>query len=82
VVRGAGEPRDDEHEGGVDTLILSYAELLTVLRERPRSGDLVIEVRGADGRWQVLERRSFPYLVRGVERVPLVFTEDTVDDDE
>ncbi len=82
VVRGAGEPRDDEHEGGVDTLILSYAELLTVLRERPRSGDLVIEVQDADGRWQVLERRSFPYLVRGVERVPLVFTEDTTDDDE
>ncbi len=82
VVRGAGEPRDDEHEGGIDTLILSYAELLTVLRERPRSGDLVIEVQGADGRWQVLERRSFPYLVRGVERVPLVFTEDTTDDEE
>ncbi|TVR85082.1 MAG: hypothetical protein EA416_17565 [Trueperaceae bacterium] len=82
VVRGAGEPRDDEHEGGVDTLILSYAELLTVLRERPRSGDLVIEVQDADGRWQVLERRSFPYLVRGVERVPLAFTEDTTDDDE
>jgi len=82
VVRGAGEPRDDEHEGGVDTLILSYAELLTVLRERPRSGDLVIEVRGADGRWQVLERRSLPYLVRGVERVPLVFTAEAADDDE
>ena len=82
VVRGAGEPRDDEHEGGVDTLILSYAELLTVLRERPRSGDLVVEVRAADGRWQVLERRSFPYLVRGVERVPLVFTEDSNDDDD
>lgn len=75
VVRGAAEPRDDEHDGGIDTLILSYAELLTVLRERPRSGDLVIEVRGADGRWQVLERRGFPYLVRGVERVPLVATE-------
>ncbi len=75
VVRGAAEPRDDEHEGGIDTVILSYAELLTVLRERPRSGDLVIEVRGADGRWQLLERRSFPYLVRGVERVPLVMSE-------
>jgi hypothetical protein len=79
VVRGAGEPRDDEHDGGIDTLILSYAELLTVLRERPRSGDLVVEVRDADGRWQVLERRSFPYQVRGVERVPLVFPEGDSD---
>lgn len=75
VVRGAGVPRDDEHEGGVDTLVLSYAELLTVLRERPRSGDLVVEVRGADGRWELLERRSFPYLVRGLVRVPLPLTE-------
>ena len=80
VVRGAGVPRDDEHEGGVDTLVLSYAELLTVLRERPRSGDLVVEVRGADGRWEVLERRSFPYLVRGLVRVPLPIAE--ADDDE
>lgn len=71
VVRGAGVPRDDDHAGGVDGLILSYAELLTVLRERPRSGDLVVEVRGADGRWEVLERRSLPYVVRGIERVPL-----------
>ncbi len=81
VVRGAGEPRDDDHDGGVDTLILSYAELLTVLRERPRSGDLVIEVMGADGRWQVLERRSFPYLVRGVERVALELDASDDDDD-
>lgn len=71
VVRGAAEPRDDEHEGGVDGLILSYAELLTVLREHSRSGDLVVEVRGVDGRWEVLERLSLPYLVRGVERIEL-----------
>ena len=81
VVRGAGEPRDEEHEGGVDTQILSYAELLTVLRERPRSGDLVVEVRDADGRWQVLERREFPYQVRGVERIPLDLAEADDDDD-
>lgn len=76
VVRGAGEPRDDEHDGGVDGLILSYAELLTVLREHSRSGDLVVEVRGADGRWEVLERLSLPYLVRGVERIALELEED------
>ena len=81
VVRGAGVPRDDEHEGGVDTLVLSYAELLTVLRERPRSGDLIVEVRGADGRWELLERRSFPYLVRGLVRVPLPVAEADDDDE-
>lgn len=81
VVRGAGVPRDDEHEGGVDMLVLSYAELLTVLRERPRSGDLVVEVRSPDGRWELLERRSFPYLVRGLVRVPLPLAEADDDDE-
>ena len=71
VVRGAGEPRDDDHDGSVDGLILSYAELLTVLRERPRRGDLLVEVLGADGRWELLERRSLPHLVHGVERIEL-----------
>ncbi len=71
VVRGAAEPRDDEHEGGVDELILSYGELLTVLRERSRSGDLVIEVRRPDGRWELLERRTLPYIVRGVKWLTL-----------
>ncbi len=79
VIRGAAEPRDDDHEGGIDTLVLSYAELLAVLRERPRSGDLVIEVRDAQGRWQLLARRSFPYVVHGVERLPLELEDD--DDD-
>ena len=81
VIRGAGEPRDDDHDGGVDMLILSYAELLTLLRERPRSGDLVVEVRDADGRWQLLERREFPYQVRGVERIALDLAEADDDDE-
>jgi hypothetical protein len=77
LVRGGGEPRDDDEPVTIDDVLLSYFDLLTALREAPQHADLVVEIRDQRDRWRRLDRLSLPYVVRGAESLPLVVLPST-----
>lgn len=50
--------------------LLSFAELIAALEERPRGDELVIEIVTDEGA-ERLDRRSFPFVIRGSELIEI-----------
>lgn len=79
VPRGTGESRIDEKEIDAPR---SFGELLDALRHRVQASELVVEAITEDGEVLRLLRESYPFVIRGTQRVdlsstPLIDGDDT-----